>query len=148
MMYWSVRLCVCLCALTVVIASKVIAEFADDKNAHSVIIKIPMPPTTASAVIQATKGRAKYEPSERALVWRINNFPGMSECTLQADVALLPASREKPWVRTPISMDFQIPMHSASGVQVRFLKVYEKSGYQTSRWVKYLSKAGEYQVKF
>jgi AP-2 complex subunit mu-1 len=44
-------------------------------------------------------------------------------------------------------MDFQIPMHSSSGVQVRFLKVYEKSSYQTSRWVKYLTKAGEYQMR-
>ena len=93
------------------------------------------------------KGRAKYEPAEHAIVWRISSFPGLSETTLQAEVTLLPATREKPWVRSPISMDFQIPMHFASGVQVRFLKVYEKSGYTTDRWVKYHTKAGEYQVK-
>jgi AP-2 complex subunit mu-1 len=32
-------------------------------------------------------------------------------------------------------------------VQVRFLKVYEKSSYETSRWVRYLSRAGEYQIR-
>ena len=32
-------------------------------------------------------------------------------------------------------------------LKVRFLKVYEKSSYQTSRWVKYLTKAGEYQMR-
>jgi AP-2 complex subunit mu-1 len=57
-------------------------------------------------------------------------------------------TREKPWVKSPISMDFQIPMYSASGVQVRFLKVYEKSSYTTKRWVKYLTKNGEYQTRF
>ena len=31
---------------------------------------------------------------------------------------------------------------TASGVHVRFLRVYDKSGYQTARWVRYLTKAG------
>jgi AP-2 complex subunit mu-1 len=66
---------------------------------------------------------------------------------LRATVDLLPAVREKVWVKPPISVDFQIPMYSSSGVQVRFLKVYEKSSYETSKWVRYLSKAGEYQIR-
>lgn len=126
---------------------KVSADFPDDKKALNVVIKIPMPPTAASAKITVGKGRAKYEPGERALVWRISSFQGGSESNLDAVVELLPFTREKAWVRPPISMDFQIPMHSGSGVQVRFLKVYEKSSYQTSRWVKYLTKAGEYQMR-
>eukprot|EP01036_Dinobryon_divergens_P028538 gene28538-37496_t len=126
---------------------KVSADFPDDKKAHSVIIRIPMPPTTATAKINVSKGRAKYEPGERALVWRISSFQGGSEVSLDGRIDLLAAVREKPWVRPPISMDFQIPMHSGSGVQVRFLKVYEKSSYTTSRWVKYLTKAGEYQMR-
>lgn len=126
---------------------KVTGDFPDDKHATNVIIRIPVPPNTASANISVFKGRAKYEPVEHAIVWRISSFPGLSETILTADVQLLQASREKAWVRPPISMDFQIPMHFASGVQVRFLKVYEKSGYTTERWVKYHTKAGEYQVK-
>ncbi len=126
---------------------KISADFPDDKRAQNVVIKIPMPPTAASAKVSVGKGRAKYEPAQRALVWRISNFQGMSEFTLDAQVDLLPATREKAWTRPPISVDFQIPMYAASGIQVRFLKVYEKSSYQPSKWVKYLTKAGEYQVK-
>lgn len=128
---------------------KVIADFFEDKKATNVIIKIPMPPTAASAKTVVGKGRAKYEPGERALVWRISNFPGRTEATLDAVVDLIVATREKPWVRPPVTVDFQIPMYSGSGVQVRFLKVYEKSSYQTARWVRYLTKAdkGEYQVR-
>ena len=126
---------------------QVIADIPDDKHATNVVIKIPVPPTTASASFVLFRGRAKYDPIEHALVWRISNFPGSSETALQADVTLLPASREKPWVRAPISAEFRIPMHFSSGVQVRFLKVYEKSGYTTERWVKYLTKSGEYQHK-
>eukprot|EP00600_Ochromonadales_sp_CCMP1393_P001263 CAMPEP_0174982816 /NCGR_PEP_ID=MMETSP0004_2-20121128/16747_1 /TAXON_ID=420556 /ORGANISM="Ochromonas sp., Strain CCMP1393" /LENGTH=314 /DNA_ID=CAMNT_0016234897 /DNA_START=488 /DNA_END=1432 /DNA_ORIENTATION=+ len=126
---------------------KVSADYPEEMKATNVVIRIPLPPTTANAKIVVDKGRCKYEPSERALVWRISGFQGMSECSVYAMVELLPDTKEKPWVRPPISMDFQIPMYSGSGVQVRFLKVYEKSSYKTTRWVKYQTKAGEYQMK-
>ena len=126
---------------------KIHADFSDDRKATSVVIKFPVPTTTASAHIEVSRGRARYEPGERAIVWRISSMPGRSEATMSADVDLVPSTREKQWVRPPISMDFQIPMVAVSGVQVRFLKVYEKSAYQTSRWVRYLSKAGEYQQR-
>lgn len=126
---------------------KIHADFADDRKATSVVIKFPVPTSTASAHIDVSRGRARYEPGERAIVWRISGMPGRSEATMSADVDLVPSTRDKQWVRPPISMDFQIPMVAVSGVQVRFLKVYEKSAYQTSRWVRYLSKAGEYQQR-
>lgn len=128
---------------------KISADFPDDKKAQSVVVKIPMPPTAARAHISVDRGRARYEPGARALVWHISSFPGMSECSLNATVDLLPDTKEKAWVRPPITMEFQIPMYSGSGVQVRFLKVYEKSSYQTARWVKYFTKAtpGEYQMR-
>ncbi len=126
---------------------KVNAGFNYDTKAENVVVKIPMPPTAASALITAGRGRAKYVPGERALVWNIASFPGQTEASLIAIVDLLPATREKPWVKPPISMDFKIPMFSASGVFVRFLKVYEKSSYKTTRWVQYLTKAGEYEVR-
>ena len=126
---------------------KITADFPEELRALNVVIKIPMPPTAASAKITVDRGRARYEPGERALVWRISSFQGQSEASLGAAVELLPDTKEKIWVRPPINMDFNIPMHSSSGVQVRFLKVYEKSSYQTSRWVKYQTKAGEYQMR-
>lgn len=126
---------------------RVSADFPEDKKAHNVVIKIPMPPTAASAKFTVNKGRAKYEPAQRALVWRISGFQGQSEFSLDATVELLPATREKPWVRPPISVEFQIPMYAASGFQVRFLKVYEKASYQHSKYVKYLTKAGDYTMK-
>jgi len=38
-------------------------------------------------------------------------------------------------------------MFPASGLQVRFLKVFEKSNYQTVKWVRYMTKAGSYQYR-
>ena len=72
-------------------------------------------------------------------------FPGGSEMTLLADVELAATIDNKAHQRAPISMDFQVPMFTASGIQVRFLKVQEKSGYKPVKWIRYVTKAGQYQ---
>jgi AP-2 complex subunit mu-1 len=126
---------------------KIVSDFSEEYSAKSVTIKIPMPTTAATAKITVDRGRAKYEPGERAIIWKISGFQGKTECGLNAIIDLLPDTKDKVWVRPPISVDFHIPMYSGSGVQVRFLKVYEKSSYQTQRWVKYTTKSGEYQMR-
>ena len=35
----------------------------------------------------------------------------------------------------------------AAGLQVRYLKVVDKSGYQALPWVRYITEAGEYEVR-
>lgn len=52
------------------------------------------------------------------------------------------------WARPPIDVDFQVLMFTASGLLVRFLKIFEKSNYNSVKWVRYLTKAaGSYQVR-
>ncbi|KAK7367670.1 hypothetical protein VNO80_09688 [Phaseolus coccineus] len=45
------------------------------------------------------------------------------------------------------AIDCLVPMFTASGLRVRFLKVGEKSGYNTVEWVRYITKAGSYEVR-
>ena len=126
---------------------KVIANFSNKLFATHVVIKIPVPKNTARTKIKTSFGRAKYEPETQAIVWRVKRFPGLTECMLGADVDLMPTVRNKAWSRPPINVEFQVPMFTASGVHVRFLRVYDKSGYHTNRWVRYITKAGGYQIR-
>ncbi len=126
---------------------KVIATFNSSLFATHVVVKIPVPKNTAKTKIKTSFGRAKYEPETHAIVWRVKRFPGCSECVFGADVDLMPTVRNKAWNKPPINVDFQVPMFTSSGVHVRFLRVYDKSGYHTNRWVRYITKAGEYQIR-
>jgi len=126
---------------------KVIANFSEKLFATHVVIKIPVPKNTSKAKIKNSFGRAKYEPEQNAIVWRIKKFPGKATCMLSSDMELVRTVRPKAWDRPAINVDFQVPMFTASGVHVRFLRVYDKSGYHTNRWVRYITKAGGYQVK-
>jgi AP-2 complex subunit mu-1 len=126
---------------------KIIANFSDQLFATHVVIKIPVPKNTAKTKIKHSFGRAKYEPEQQAIVWRVKRFAGKAECIITAEVDLMPTVRPKPWSRPPIQCEFQVPMFTASGVHVRFLRVFDKSGYHTNRWVRYITKAGSYQIR-
>lgn len=68
--------------------------------------------------------------------------------TLTATASLTQTTDRKPWQRPPMDIDFQVLMFTASGLLVRYLKVYEKSGYNSVKWVRYLTKAnGSYQIR-
>ena len=78
---------------------------------------------------------------------RISKFQGQQEYIFSAEAELTSTTVKKTWSRPPISMDFQVIMFTGSGLLVRFLKVFEKSNYQTVKWVRYLTKAGSYQIR-
>jgi AP-1 complex subunit mu len=49
--------------------------------------------------------------------------------------------------RPPIQVRFEIPYFTVSGIQVRYLKIIEKSGYQALPWVRYITQNGDYQLR-
>lgn len=53
---------------------------------------------------------------------------------------ILEAELEK---RPPITVKFEIPYFTVSGIQVRYLKIVEKSGYQALPWVRYITQNGD-----
>ncbi|KAK8639989.1 hypothetical protein V6N13_138355 [Hibiscus sabdariffa] len=127
---------------------KVKSVFGAKMFALGVVIKILVPKQTAKTSFQVTTGRAKYNVAIDCLVWKIRKFPGQTEPTLSVEVELISTMTEKKsWTRPPIQMEFQVPMFTASGLRVRFLKVWEKSGYNTVEWVHYITKAGSYEIR-
>lgn len=124
---------------------KVKSMFTFKLFATNVVIKIPCPKNTAIANVSAASGKCKYDPEHGGIIWKLRRFPGDTEYFMSGEVEIMSSVSEKPWSRPPITMDFQVPMFASSGLHVRFLKVFEKSNYQTIKWVRYITKAGQYQ---
>jgi AP-1 complex subunit mu len=55
-------------------------------------------------------------------------------------------AQDMSW-KKPISINFEIPYFTVSGIQVRYLKIIEKSGYQALPWVRYITQNGDYQLR-
>jgi len=127
---------------------KLKAQFDPTLFALNVIVKIPLPTNTALVTPSVLTGKTKYEPENHQLLWKVKRFPGGAEYSFSAEVELSARiDDKKTWNRPPVSMDFQVPMFTASGLQVRFLKIIEKSNYATVKWVRYITKNGEYQYR-
>ena len=57
-------------------------------------------------IYSAGSGKAKYEPDQNAIMWRIKKFQGDNEFLMSAEVTLTPLKAEKAWNKPPISLDF------------------------------------------
>ncbi|KAI4147183.1 MAG: hypothetical protein LQ340_005669 [Diploschistes diacapsis] len=124
------------------------ANYGSKLFATNVVLRIPTPLNTAKLSERTTQGRAKYEPEQNNIVWKINRFSGQSEYVLSAEASLTSMTNQKAWSRPPLSVSFSLLMFTASGLLVRYLKVFEKNNYSSVKWVRYMSKGGSYEIRF
>jgi len=118
--------------------------------ANPLILQIPLPENTATVDISTSQGRGKYIPEQNSAVWKISSFPGKTQAEITINVKCLAATSKQStafMLKEPISAEFSIPMFSASGLALRYLKVTEKSGYTPEKWLRYKTMAGKYEVR-
>lgn len=74
-------------------------------------------------------------------------FQGGKEYLMRAHFGLPSVVCEESEGKPPIQVKFEIPYFTTSGIQVRYLKIIEKSGYQALPWVRYITQNGDYQLR-
>jgi AP-2 complex subunit mu-1 len=129
------------------------SQFHPQVFAQNVALKIPTPPTTSGCKVTCTSGKAKYVGAENAVIWKMQKFQGQTEHIVTVELELVSnPSQQVRWSRPPISMDFQVLMFTASGMLVRFLKIFERTSsggeYPVVKWVRYMTRAGHYEIRF
>ncbi|KAM7471276.1 hypothetical protein LguiA_009459 [Lonicera macranthoides] len=125
------------------------SQFRERSSAMNVEIELPVPSDATNPNVRTSMGSAKYAPEKDALLWKIKSFPGNKEYMLSAEFRLPSITCEEtaPDRKAPIRVQFEIPYFTVSGIQVRYLKIIEKSGYQALPWVRYITMAGEYELR-
>ncbi|KAL6577903.1 AP-1 complex subunit mu-2 [Orobanche minor] len=131
------------------ITVKARSQFKERSTATNVEIELPVPPDATNPNVRTSMGSASYVPEKDSLVWKIKSFPGGKEYMLRAEFRLPSITSEEstPERKAPIRVKFEIPYFTVSGIQVRYLKIIEKSGYQALPWVRYITMAGEYELR-
>ncbi|KAJ3275799.1 hypothetical protein HDV01_007266 [Terramyces sp. JEL0728] len=124
------------------------SNYSSKIYAQNMIIRVPTPLNTASVKTNIQGGKAKYVGGENCIVWKVARFQGGEEIFLSAEAELTSTTVKKQWSKPPITLEFQVIMFTASGLMVKFLKIFEKSNYQSVKWVRYMTKAGSYQIRF
>lgn len=123
---------------------KLKATFGKIYVATNIELIVPLPDEIEKNESNVGVGKAQYEPSRGGIVWRIKKFQGGSEALLRCNATIFKKSGDESWNKPPISMSFEIPMFTASGIQIRFLKVVEKENYKVNKWIRYMTKSGDF----
>lgn len=125
---------------------KIRADIPAGAHGSNVLVRVPMPRSASSVAFDIAEGQTgEYDAKNRVLTWSIRKFPGAKELTLRARIAFsspthAPVRREVG----PINLCFEIPMYSASNLQIKHLRMKESKGYTPNRWVRYVTKADSY----
>ncbi|ODQ64428.1 clathrin adaptor, mu subunit [Nadsonia fulvescens var. elongata DSM 6958] len=146
------------------------SQFKKRSTATFITIFIPVPQDCDSPKFKTSIGTVVYAPETNCIVWKIKQFSGGKEFTMQAQLQLssvtLNAQDENNTdgigeetaimsngkvgrAHRPISVSFEIPYLATSGLQVRYLKINEPDlKYPSLPWVRYLTKSGdEYSIR-
>eukprot|EP00753_Platysulcus_tardus_P004734 PLAT1264.1.p2 GENE.PLAT1264.1~~PLAT1264.1.p2 ORF type:complete len:426 (+),score=229.23 PLAT1264.1:98-1375(+) len=123
------------------------SQFKARSIANNVEIVVPVPPDVDSPTFKSSTGSVRYEPKLDAVVWTIKQFYGAREYLMRAHFGLPSVEADSELSKAPIRVSFEIPYFTVSGIQVRYLKIIEKSGYQALPWVRYITQGGEYELR-
>lgn len=124
-------------------------QFKSKSMANNVEIFVSVPTDVDSPVFKSNVGTVKYVPDQNCMVWCIKQFPGRKEFLMRAQFGFpsVESEERQKYSRVPIQVKFEIPYFTVSGIQVRYLKIQEKSGYQALPWVRYITQNGDYQIR-
>ncbi|KAG8260478.1 AP-1 complex subunit mu-1 [Homalodisca vitripennis] len=130
-------------------------KYAPEQNAITWTIKsfpidhkvIPGACTVLRAMYKLTASRS----ADLSCYWRLVSSAymrrGGKEYLMRAHFGLPSVECEDSEGKPPIQVKFEIPYFTTSGIQVRYLKIIEKSGYQALPWVRYITQNGDYQLR-
>jgi len=123
------------------------SQFKQRSTANNVEILIPVPPDASSPSFKTSIGSVKYAPELDCIIWSIKQFQGGKEYLMRAHFGLPSVTSDDTDKKKPLSVKFEIPYFTVSGIQVRYLKIIERSGYQALPWVRYITQNGTYELR-
>ncbi|XP_059928490.1 AP-3 complex subunit mu-1 isoform X1 [Gadus macrocephalus] len=115
------------------------------KTVEGLVITIHMPKAVLSASLTATQGSYTYDPATKVLVWNIGRLNPQKLPNLRGSLSLQ-AGAPKPEDNPSINIALKIQQLAISGLKVNRLDMYGEK-YKPFKGVKYVTKAGKFQVR-
>lgn len=134
----------------VIIACTMKTTYRHQTLAKSIDILFPIPSDADSPEARCSIGSMRYAPESNKTIWSLFRIPGGREatCNVQYHLPSIRSAENTAIEKAPVEVRFEIPYLAASGFQVRYVKIKERtSNYDAVPWVRYLTQNGEYNVR-
>lgn len=117
-------------------------------SANFVEFLIPLPIDCQGLKTKCSKGKAKHVPDKNMVAWKLNSLPGKREVSMEVKLTMpsLKASQAN-FKSRPVEVNFDISHYTLSGLNVRYLKIKEKSNYHSLSWVRYVAQNGSFLIR-
>ncbi|XP_072096819.1 AP-4 complex subunit mu-1 isoform X3 [Mobula birostris] len=128
---------------------KLRSDLPPKSQALNVTVHLPVPKGTASLSqeLSSPDQSAELDVNTRSVHWQIPTFPGGSQFTALFKLEVPGLSASSLLELGPVCMQFELPMTTCSGLQVRFLRVTASQAPLPHRWVRYVTHSNSYVIR-
>lgn len=115
------------------------------RNVENVKLEIPMPKTVLNCTLTASQGKYAFDPVSHILSWDIGKIDSQKLPNIKGSISLqngAPIPDSNPTMK----VSFNINQMAVSGLKVSRLDLYGEK-YKPFKGVKYITKAGRFQVR-
>lgn len=130
--------------------------------ANGIEVHIPTPKDCDSPKFKCDVGFANYCPERDIFIWTVGLITKGKEFSMHASFGLSSIKEDCDDVTLggangagaeslkrlgAISLFFEVPYYTSSGLIIKFLKIQENAGYVAQPWVRYISESGDYHIR-
>uniref|UniRef100_A0A914WDF8 MHD domain-containing protein n=1 Tax=Plectus sambesii TaxID=2011161 RepID=A0A914WDF8_9BILA len=116
------------------------------KILEDVIVEVPMPKSVQNCNLSASQGKYSFDPTTKVLTWDVGKIELGKPPTLRGSVSVNTTAGVGSVEQPTINVRFKINQLAVSGLKVNRLDMYGEK-YKPFKGVKYLTKAGRFQIR-
>ncbi|XP_073685857.1 AP-4 complex subunit mu-1 [Garra rufa] len=133
----------------VLIFLKLRCDLPPKSTALNVSINVPVPKgsISMSQELSSPDQTAELQPKNKALLWEIPRFPGGAQLSALFKVDVPGLSSASLLEVGPVSMSFELPKQTCTGLQIRFLRLSPTQTGLSQRWVRYVTHSDSYTIR-
>lgn len=115
------------------------------KTVENVMLEIPFPKSVLNVTLTPTQGKYSFDPVTKVMTWDVGKIDPNKLPNIKGNINLQSGS-SPPDANPTISVQFTISQMAVSGLKVNRLDMYGEK-YKPFKGVKYVTKAGKFQVR-
>uniref|UniRef100_A0A673CFQ2 Adaptor related protein complex 4 subunit mu 1 n=1 Tax=Sphaeramia orbicularis TaxID=375764 RepID=A0A673CFQ2_9TELE len=90
---------------------------------------------------------AELKPQSRAVVWKVPRFTGGTQLSALFKLDVPGLSSASMQEVGPVGLSFELPKYTATGLQIRFLRLSPVQPGPSQRWVRYVTHSDSYTIR-
>uniref|UniRef100_A0A1A8KZ01 Adaptor-related protein complex 4, mu 1 subunit n=1 Tax=Nothobranchius pienaari TaxID=704102 RepID=A0A1A8KZ01_9TELE len=128
---------------------KLRCDLPPKRAAINVIALVPVPKgcVSLSQELSSPDQRAELKLQSRAVVWEVPRFPGGTQLSALFKLEVPGLSSASMLEVGPVGLSFELPKFTATGLQIRFLRLSPVQPGPLQRWVRYVTCSDSYTIR-